>query len=379
MNVTNSRDWFDDIDARMGGAPQIPDAPDLFVSAKSFKDKDVPPREWLISGLIPANTVTLLSGDGGTGKSLLALQLAMSVATGSWRWLDRQPDQGRALYIGAEDDLEEMHRRINDMIFARRITWDDIDDLKLASLADRDALLSILDPKTNVLYPSPLWSEIELAIKAHEPKVVILDTLADLYPGNENDRAQARQFIGQLRRVCVENRVTIVLLSHPSLSGMSSGSGTSGNTAWSNSVRSRLYMQRIIDGGYEADKSARKITVMKSNYGETGLELVMKYNDGAFEYEGQADSLDRMANDQKADTVYLRLLDQVTKVGMELSATGGANYAPTVFARQSDRDGVTRAQFLAAQDRLLVKGELEIYETGPASKRRKKIRRKVKL
>jgi len=138
-------------------------------------------------------------------------------------------------------------------------------------------------------------------------------------------------------------------------------------------------MQRIIDGGYEADKAARKITVMKSNYGETGLELVMKYDDGAFEYEGQADSLDRMANDQKADTVYLRLLDQVTKVGMELSATGGANYAPTVFARQSDRDGVTRAQFLAAQDRLLVKGELEIYETGPASKRRKKIRRKVKL
>ena len=46
-----------------------------FYSAADLKGKAVPPREWLLDGLVPNKTVTLLSGDGGTGKSLLA-QLA---------------------------------------------------------------------------------------------------------------------------------------------------------------------------------------------------------------------------------------------------------------------------------------------------------------
>lgn len=60
-----------------------------FFSAASLEGKLVPPRHWLVRDLVPSGTVTLLGGDGGTGKSLLALQLACAVATGG-KWLDRQ-------------------------------------------------------------------------------------------------------------------------------------------------------------------------------------------------------------------------------------------------------------------------------------------------
>jgi predicted ATP-dependent serine protease len=53
-----------------------------FYSAATLKDKPVKQREWLVHGLIPQKTVTLLGGDGGTGKSLLTLQLAVAVAIG---------------------------------------------------------------------------------------------------------------------------------------------------------------------------------------------------------------------------------------------------------------------------------------------------------
>jgi len=180
----------------------------LFIQASSLKERDIEPMEWLIGSMIPANTVTLLSGDGGTGKSLLALNLAISVASGGkLSWLNMKPQQGPALYIGAEDDVKEMHRRINDMIWTRpEISWDDIEELHLASLASRDALLASLDPRTGILTPSELWTRILTKIEAERPRVVILDTLADLYPGNENDRAQARQFIGQLRKAAVDFR-----------------------------------------------------------------------------------------------------------------------------------------------------------------------------
>ena len=215
-----------------------------------------------------------------------------------------------------------------------------------------------------------MFSDIVTKIDAERPRVVILDTLADLYAGNENDRAQSRMFIGQLRKVSVDYQTTIVLLSHPSLTGMASGTGTSGNTAWSNSVRSRLYMQRIKEDGYEADKSARKLTVMKSNYGETGTEILMHYVEGYFEAEATVDALDRKSIDSKADRVYLKLLALHTQKSMRVSPNPSANNsACTVFGRSDEREGITKKQFAAAQDRLQLRDEIHVQEEGPPSRR----------
>ncbi|WP_369675560.1 AAA family ATPase, partial [Enterococcus faecium] len=89
------------------------------------------------------------------------------------------------------------------------------------------------------------------------PALVGLDTLADLHSGQENDRTTARQFIGLLRGLAIRHGCAVVLLAHPSLTGMASGSGLSGSTAWNASVRSRLYLERVVQDGYEADPDRR--------------------------------------------------------------------------------------------------------------------------
>ncbi|HEY9147871.1 MAG TPA: AAA family ATPase, partial [Gammaproteobacteria bacterium] len=53
-----------------------------WLCAADLEGLPIPEREWLVQDLIPARNVTLLYGDGGTGKSLLALQLAVAVALG---------------------------------------------------------------------------------------------------------------------------------------------------------------------------------------------------------------------------------------------------------------------------------------------------------
>jgi RecA-family ATPase len=40
--------------------------------------KPAPVREWFVPQWMPAHDVTLLGGDGGTGKTMLALQLAIA-------------------------------------------------------------------------------------------------------------------------------------------------------------------------------------------------------------------------------------------------------------------------------------------------------------
>lgn len=372
----NGSDWYNNYNGMLD-APKVDEAP-LFTSAETLKERELVPLNWLINSMIPAGTVTLLSGDGGSGKSLLALNLAISVASGGkLKWLNYQPAHGSALYIGAEDDMNEIHRRISRLTAGNfDLEYNDLKDLHIASLANRDALLSIVDPKTNTLYPSPLFQQIVTKVDAERPSLVVLDTLADLFPANENDRASARQFIGQLRKMAVDFDTTVVLLSHPSLSGMASGSGTSGNTAWSNSVRSRLYLQRIVEDGYEPDKTARKLTVMKSNYGEVGIEILMNYNDGFFEADKTTDSLDRVAMDNKADRVFLRLLETHTAASVKLSPNYTSNNsAATIFSRSNDRESVTKKQFMAAQERLLVKKEIKIEEEGSPSRRVKYLRK----
>jgi len=338
-----------------------------FYSAASLKDKPVPARESLVPDLVPQRTVTLLGGDGGTGKSLLALQLCVAVATGT-AWLGRSVQQGGVIFISAEDDDDELHRRVDDILRSAGLTYDAVAGMTLRSLAGEDALLAV---ETQVaLIQSALFEELDARAALENPVLIVLDTLADVFPSNENDRAKVRQFIGILRGLALKRRCAVVLLAHPSLSGLNSGSGTSGSTAWNNSVRSRLYLSRVIQEGYEPDPDARILATKKANYGAVGGEIAMKWQAGVFVAEASPTGLDRMAVGAKAERVFLALLRSFAEQGRKVNHAGGPTYAPKVFAANPKAEGVTKAALKGAMEALLSRGTIRIGEAGPPSTRR---------
>ncbi len=69
-----------------------------------------------------------------------------------------------------------------------------------------------------------------------------------------------------LRDLAIDHDCAVLLLSHPSLTGLNSGTGTSGSTAWNNSVRSRLYLQAT-------SPDTRTLKVVKANHGKVGDEI----------------------------------------------------------------------------------------------------------
>jgi hypothetical protein len=73
------------------------------------------PRRYLCQDLVLAAYVTLLHGDGGVAKSLLALALAVAVAGRSREWLGRRVENGRVLYLDFELDAEEQARRVHQL------------------------------------------------------------------------------------------------------------------------------------------------------------------------------------------------------------------------------------------------------------------------
>lgn len=320
-----------------------------FFTAAALEGREVPERNWLVRNLIPSGTVTLLSGDGGTGKSLIALQLAAACALGC-NWIGRDVASGQALFISAEDDQDELHRRLYDVIEAEGVSFADLDRLTLRSLAGEDALLTALDARTGIQKATALFREIDTFLGELRPAVVVLDTLADLFPGNENDRGQARQFIGMLRGLAIRHECAVVLLAHPSLSGIQSGTGMSGSTGWHNSVRSRLYLRRIVQGEEESNPDARVLETMKANYGPTGEEISLTWRNGVFEVDPTETGLDRMVRRSKATRKFLELLRMLHQQGRYVNSRSGPNYAPSVFAAHPDAEGITKAAFRDAME-----------------------------
>ncbi|WP_374292553.1 AAA family ATPase [Paenirhodobacter enshiensis] len=359
-------------DDRFGPAhnPFIDDTPQRtsrFFPASDLSGKPVPTRNWLVPDLVPSRVVTSLYGDGGTGKSLLALQLAYAVAT-EGRWLGRGVSGGRVLFISAEDDEDELHRRLDAIVQTENGRFEDLDRLTLRSLAGEDALLALLDRNTGKLIPSALYAEIDKRVTDDAPALLVLDTLADLFPGNENDRAQVTQFVGLLIGLAVRHDCAVLMLAHPSRSGLASGGGDGGSTAWNGKVRSRLYLERVAQEGYEANPDARMLTTKKANYGRTGGEIALTWRDGVFVADAPETGPDRMAASAKAERVFLKLLRAFTEQGRRVNANGGATYAPKAFAESSEAEGCTKRVLKAAMDSLFHAGKIKNETTGPASR-----------
>lgn len=318
---------------------------------------DVPPRKWVVPDLIPDRNVTDLSGDGGLGKSLLALQLGVAM-TAARDWIGVMPEPGPFLYLSCEDEPDEILRRRNAVLTGMNLSPADLRAFHLLDLTGADTTELAEPGKAAALDLTELYRRLEATIKRLRPRCVALDTRADVFGGNELSRVQVRFFVRALRRLCIAYDTAIVLLSHPSVSGMASGSGQSGSTGWGNSVRSRLYLTAPkADGESEPDPDIRVLSNKKANYGPRGSEIVLRWDRGIFRPDGGAlTGLDREAQERKVERRFLELLSEMERQNRRVNSSAGPNYAPKLFARI---DGsITNRQFLRAMDRLFSAGEI---------------------
>ena len=78
-----------------------------------------PPRRWLLKDCLPYGKVGMIVAPGGTGKSMFALQLVVSLAVGSkfaGHW--DIGETGASLVLFGEEDTEEIHRRLYNVVGA---------------------------------------------------------------------------------------------------------------------------------------------------------------------------------------------------------------------------------------------------------------------
>jgi RecA-family ATPase len=353
--------------ARHNGPDAQPPKFRRIINPAEWEGLPVPEREWIVRGYVPHKTATLLSGDGSIGKSLLALQLAAGRALAR-EWIGLMPEPGRTLILSAEDDADEMHRRLEDIrkFYGARMT--DLADMRLIDLVGEDSVLGLL--RMGQIEPTAIYRSLDEYMTEWAPSLTALDVLADMFGGDENSRVQSRQFIGLLKKLARKHACAFLVLAHPSLTGTNTGTGTSGSTGWNNAVRSRLYFQTAkASDGSEPNPNLRTLQGMKSNYGVPGGKIDLEWINGLFVPVQGAAGLDKLAAEAKADDVFLRLLKRFNAQGRNAGVRKGTSYAPALFADEPDNQGIGKAQFAAAMTRLLAAEKIRIEETGPQSRR----------
>lgn len=242
----------------------------------------VPVRQWIIENWIPLLKTTIIFGDGGTGKTLLMIMLAVACAMG-FDFLGQTVTQGRVFALLGENDDDDTHSTMVDVCRHYGIELADLKGkARIASRAGFDNILMHFDKGTGK--HTDLFHHLIAEASAFDADLIIIETASDLFGGNENVRNEVRQFVAlcceQLARAA---NAAVVLCAHPSVSGMRSGEGTSGSTAWGNSARSRLYLHRDIDdAGFEYDPDHRILSRKKSNFARQGETIDLYWQDGVF-------------------------------------------------------------------------------------------------
>jgi RecA-family ATPase len=350
-------------------------------NAGDFQGLAVPERNWLVPSILIRGGVTMLSGDGGMGKSLLCLQLQVAAALGA-HWMGIEMPAGVSSFgFYCEDDEDELHRRLYDICRHYQCSFADLGDrVRFVSRVGESNELMTFFGRGDQGKRTVLLDQLEEEVKLWGHQLIILDTVADIFMGNENIRPQVRAFITAIRRLAIINAGGVILTAHPSRAGLADGSGLSGSTGWNGSVRSRIYFtkpksaDRDVDGEEEPTND-RVLKTMKSNYGPAGDKMRVKWQEGVFVRTDLASAGASMFDRIEVDRQILEAATYMVSRGSLLAADPNARSSLAVLARNLPTcKHIAWKDAIGAQERLIQQGRLEIVEMGPPSKRRVYVR-----
>ena len=326
-----------------------------------------PTFPWYDAGWLSPHP-TLLSGRGGVGKSLLALQIGIARAAGiPFLTQDAAPRQ-RVLYWACEDDADELHRRI-----ARCCHHMGVSMASLAGWLHVDCRLGLDNILMSVEYGKPMWAPAYGLLREQlndlDAHIWLGDNIAHMFAGSENDRTPVTVFgagIAAARGV----PYCPLLLGHVA---KAQGSEYAGSTAWENCMRMRLFMGRTLPDQHEpdedADDSIRVLAKRKSNYSADDI-IRFRITDGVLVPERAQDVADEAGGmvahirRQNARQAVLKAIGKVAEMGMVSSPHLGKNYLPAQMAKYGLMAEYRKPDIVAAMDGLLTEGAIKIGPLG---------------
>jgi hypothetical protein len=174
-----------------------------------------PPIDWIVKSLFSAGTVSIMFGEPGSKKTYAMLDAAVCIALGKY-WLGFVTKQASVLIIDEESGLRRMNRRLGDVMRGHGASGDlPVYYFSLAGFS--------LNP--NGPNGSMDMEMLEATIRETKAKFVLIDTLADVMQGaDENSVKETQPIFMGLRKIAENTECAIVIIHHPNKDGSYRGS-----------------------------------------------------------------------------------------------------------------------------------------------------------
>jgi hypothetical protein len=145
----------------------------------------------------------------------------------------------------------------------------------------------------------------------------------------------------------------------------------SGSTAWHGKVRARLYLRADPD-----NPGGRILEFKKNQYAPLGESVRLRLNDDGILFpQVQGESSDPKIVEERAEQVFLDLLDRYDQGGRSVTDKPGTSYAPAKFADEPEAKSArfNKKTMGAAMVRLFSTDQIRVVTEGPPSKKRSRI------
>jgi len=193
-----------------------------------------PQTQWLVQGLWTDQAVGILGGEPKCCKSFLALDLAVSVASGTAALRQFHVQRsGPVLLFPAEDSPAVVRQRLEGICAAASVPFNSLPvdvitapTLRLDTPVDRQRLAN--------------------AVQTHQPRLLILDPLIRLHRVDENDASQIAALLSFLRQLQRQFQLAVLVVHHARKDSHSSrpGQALRGSSELHGWGDSNLYLRR---------------------------------------------------------------------------------------------------------------------------------------
>lgn len=262
-----------------------------------------PPLDFVIPGMV-AGTVGLIVGMGSAGKSMLAIQIGLSVAAGRdlFGVLGSDPQQGRVVYLSAEDQAPVLHHRLFGMAPAipedvRATIAQNFDVVPVYGQGISIGPEMMTGPKGEPMRAP--WGDVMRFCDGS--RLVICDTLIRFAGGrSENSNVEMAEMMNHVEITTRQTGAAFLMIHHIGKAVGRDGTGgsdqtaTRGASALTDNARwqANLSVMTKEDGerrGYDGDERKRFVSfeITKQNYGQTIPAIWLERGEHGVLREGQ--------------------------------------------------------------------------------------------
>jgi hypothetical protein len=194
-------------------------------------------QRWLVEHLWSEEAVGIVGGEPKCGKTFLALDLAVSVATGTpclRRFAVSRP--GRVLLYAAEDPLDMVRQRLEGICHAGGL-----------KLADLD--VQVVTEPTLRLDLEAIRRKLNETVASLKPRLLVLDPFVRLHRIDENASGEVAPLLAYLRELQRRHSVAVLVVHHAKKGAgrVRAGQALRGSSEFHAWGDSNLYLRKSMD------------------------------------------------------------------------------------------------------------------------------------